>query len=232
MPEIYAKQRKFFRDAYETGQHGWPETGPTPHVATLVRRLGAGRGKSALDLGCGEGRHTILLARRGYQVTALDLEPLALQKARAHVRQAGLRADFVAGNALRLRFHDAAFDLVLDYGCFHHVVTRDWPRYRREIARVLKPGGRIGISDVVAEDHLTPEQRAKRGSLVGCIAGALAKREYEAGLDAAGFEDVSVEFTHRVADGLHGAIVTAVKTRHPQRRGLPIVRPAARAGCR
>jgi SAM-dependent methyltransferase len=166
MPEIYAKQRKFFRDAYETGQHGWPETGPTPHVATLVRRLGAGRGKSALDLGCGEGRHTILLARRGYQVTALDLEPLALQKARAHVRQAGLRADFVAGNALRLRFHDAAFDLVLDYGCFHHVVTRDWPRYRREIARVLKPGGHLILSVFSTKFRHHPGERRTRNWLV------------------------------------------------------------------
>jgi len=128
MPEIYAKQRKFFRKAYETGEHGWPEVGPTPQVARLVKTLGAGRGKAALDLGCGEGRHTILMAREGYAVTALDLEPLALRKARAYVRRAGVRADFVVGNALDLKFGDAAFDLVLDYGCFHHVVTRDWPR--------------------------------------------------------------------------------------------------------
>ena len=66
-----------------------------------------------------------------------------------------------------------------------------------EIARVLKPGGRIGISDVVAEDRLSPDERAERGSFVGCIAGALSKGEYEAGLDAAGFEQISVEFTSR-----------------------------------
>jgi SAM-dependent methyltransferase len=95
-----------------------------------------------------------------------------------------------------------------------------------EIARVLKPGGRIGISDVVAEDRLTPDERAERGSYVGCIAGALAKAEYEAGLEAAGFEEISVEFTHEVADGMHGAIVKAVKSRG--RKGLP-VQPARRA---
>jgi len=146
MPELSAKQKQFFRKAYETGEHGWPEIGPTPHVARLVKLLGPGRGKSALDLGCGEGRHSILMGRQGYAVTAFDLEPLALAKARVHLRRAGLRADFVAGNALDLRFDDAAFDLVLDYGCFHHVVTRDWARYRREIARVLRPGGHLVLS--------------------------------------------------------------------------------------
>jgi arsenite methyltransferase len=96
---------------------------------------------------------------------------------------------------------------------------------------VLKPGGRLGVSDVVAEDRVTEELRAERGSYVGCIAGALSKAEYEAGLEAVGFEDVSVEFTHEVADGIHGAIVKAVKTRDPETRGLPVVHPAERAGC-
>jgi ABC-type proline/glycine betaine transport system substrate-binding protein len=76
---------------------------------------------------------------------------------------------------------------------------------------VLKPGGRIGISDIVAENHLSPEERAQRGSYAGCIAGALSKAEYEDGLHAAGFDQVSVEFTHEAAEGMHGAIVKAVK---------------------
>ena len=94
-----------------------------------------------------------------------------------------------------------------------------------------EPGGRIGISDVVAEDRLSPDERAERGSYVGCIAGALSKGEYEARLEAAGFEEVSVEFTHQVADGMHGAIVKAVKTHEPAARGLPVIQPATSSGC-
>ena len=84
---------------------------------------------------------------------------------------------------------------------------------------------------MVAEDRLTVEERAERGSYVGCIAGALSKGEYEAGLEAAGFEDVSVTFTHEVADGMHGAIVKALKTTSPEQAGLPVIQPGERAGC-
>jgi ubiquinone/menaquinone biosynthesis C-methylase UbiE len=93
-------------------------------------------------------------------------------------------------------------------------LSTDKPAVLTEIARVLKPGGRLGVSDVVAEDRLSHEDRAERGSYVGCIAGALSTNEYVAGLEAAGFEDVSVQFTHEVADGMHGAIVRARKSVH------------------
>ena len=147
MRPIYRKQGTFFRKAYETGEHGWPVEGPTPQVTTLVDRLGTSSGKrAALDLGCGEGRHTILLAKRGYDVVALDIEPRAVRKATEFATRASASAHFVTGNALNLPFRAGDFDLVLDYGCFHHVVTRDWPRYCYEVFRVLRPGGHLSLS--------------------------------------------------------------------------------------
>jgi hypothetical protein len=80
------------------------------------------------------------------------------------------------------------------------------------MARVLKPGGRIGVSDVVADDRLTPEQRAERGSYVGCIAGALSFSEYEQGLRDAGFTDISIESTDTPLEGMHNSIVKATKS--------------------
>ncbi len=80
--------------------------------------------------------------------------------------------------------------------------------------RLLRAGGRIGISDVVAEDDINPEQRAERGSYVGCIAGALSWSEYLDGLIAAGFVDATVTFSHEAADGMYAAIIRATKPTH------------------
>jgi SAM-dependent methyltransferase len=136
---------------------------------------------------------------------------------------------FLKGIIEQIPLPAGSVDVVIS-NCVINLST-DKPAVLTEIARVLKPGGRIGISDVVAEDRLAAEERAERGSFVGCVAGALSKGEYEAGLEAAGFEQISVEFTHEVANGMHGAIVKAVKTREPEREGLPVIQPAAKAGC-
>jgi SAM-dependent methyltransferase len=155
-------------------------------------------------------------------------EMLAL--ARRNASDAGVaNVHFLKGVIEQIPLPADSIDVVIS-NCVINLSV-DKPSVLTEIARVLKPGGRVGVSDIVAEDRLAAEDRAERGSYVGCIAGALSKSEYIVGLEAAGFEEVSVEFTHEVADGMHGAIVKAVKTREPEKKGLPVVQPAVKAGC-
>jgi hypothetical protein len=80
-----------------------------------------------------------------------------------------------------------------------------------EIARVLRPGGRMGVSDIVADDHLTAAERAERGSYAGCIAGALSVSEFRAGLEAAGLVNVTITPSHEVISGMTSAIIRASK---------------------
>src|SRR5205807_7722773 len=141
----------------------------------------------------------------------LDMTDEMLELAQRNAREAGVdNVHFLKGVIEDVPLPAESVDVVIS-NCVINLST-DKPAVLTEIARVLKPGGRIGISDVVAEDRLSPDERAARGSYVGCIAGALSRSEYEAGLEAAGFTEIGVEFTHEVADGMHGAIVKAVKT--------------------
>jgi SAM-dependent methyltransferase len=118
-------------------------------------------------------------------------------------------AHFLKGEIERIPLPAASVDVVIS-NCVINLST-DKPAVLTEMARVLRPGGRLGITDIVAEDQLAPAERAERGSWCGCVAGALSQGEYVAGLEAAGFEDVRVELTHEVADGMHSAIVKAVR---------------------
>jgi arsenite methyltransferase len=141
-------------------------------------------------------------------------EMLAL--ARANAAKAGAtNVDFLKGQIEAIPLPAETIDVVIS-NCVVNLST-DKPAVFAETYRVLKPGGRIGITDVVAEDQLSPAERAERGAWVGCIAGALSKTEYEAGLAAAGFTGVSVAFTQQVGDGLHSTIIKATKpTDHRQ----------------
>ena len=170
-------------------------------------------GERVLDLGSGGGIDVLLSARRvgptGF-AHGVDMTDEMLELARANAERAGAtNVAFHKGTIEDLPLEDASVDVVIS-NCVVNL-SPDKPAVLAEAFRVLAPGGRVGISDVVAEDHLTPDERAERGSFVGCIAGALSRREYLDGLAAAGFVDATVTFTHQVADGMHGAIVQARK---------------------
>ncbi|HEX7354121.1 MAG TPA: arsenite methyltransferase [Mycobacteriales bacterium] len=170
-------------------------------------------GERVLDLGSGGGIDVLLSARRvgptgfAYGVDMTD-EMLAL--ARENQARAGVEnVEFLRGTIEDVPLPGGSVDVVIS-NCVVNL-SPDKPAVLAEMFRVLAPGGRIGIADVVAEDHLTPADRAERGSYVGCIAGALSRAEYLDGLAAAGFTDASVQFTHEAAPGMHGAIVRATK---------------------
>jgi len=221
---------------YETEQLGeLPE-------AALLASLGCGNptavaelreGETVLDLGSGGGIDVILSAKRvGPTGVAygLDMTDEMLALAQRTAREAGIaNAHFLKGVIEQIPLPASSVDVVIS-NCVINLSV-DKSAVLAEIGRVLKPGGRVGISDVVAENDLTPDDRARRGSYVGCIAGALTVGEYEAGLEAAGLENVSVEFTHQVADGMHGAIVKATKGLEIARTPLPLAPSAATAGC-
>jgi arsenite methyltransferase len=190
-------------------------------------------GETVLDLGSGGGIDVILSARRvgpDGLVYGLDMTDEMLALARRNAAEAGVtNAVFLKGLIEAIPLPAESVDVVIS-NCVVNLST-DKAEVLVEMSRVLRPGGRLGISDIVAEDRLTEEERAERGSFVGCIAGALSKSEWDVGLEAVGFENISVEFTHEVADGIHGAIVKAVKTTEPAAKGLPVIQPATSAGC-
>ena len=204
---------------------------------TAVAELHAG--ETVLDLGSGGGIDVLLSARRvGPSGTAygLDMTEEMLALARANATEAGAtNVEFLKGQIEAIPLPAETIDVVIS-NCVVNLST-DKPAVFAETYRVLKPGGRIGITDVVADDQLSVEDRAERGGWVGCIAGALTKTEYEHGLAAAGFADIAVLFTHPVGDGLHSAIIKATRPANPgstaalattSRRELPLVHPS---GC-
>jgi arsenite methyltransferase len=216
--------------------------------AAVLASLGCGNptavaelheGETVLDLGSGGGIDVLLSAKRvgpTGKAYGLDMTEEMLALARANAAEAGAtNVEWLKGQIEAIPLPAATVDVVIS-NCVINLST-DKPAVFRETFRVLRPGGRIGITDVVAEDHLSAEDRAERGAWVGCIAGALSKGEYEAQLAAAGFADTSVRLTHQVGDGLHSAIIKATRPADPTataavptaaRRELPVVQ---QSGC-
>jgi len=170
-------------------------------------------GEVVLDLGSGGGIDVLLSAKRvgpTGKAYGLDMTDEMLALARENQQKAGVtNVEFLKGEIESIPLPDASVDVVIS-NCVVNL-SPEKPKVLAEIVRILRPGGRVGISDIVAEDRLSPADRAARGSYVGCIAGALSESEYRDGLTAVGLADVEVEFTHAVADGMHGAIVRAHK---------------------
>jgi arsenite methyltransferase len=228
-------------DDFGESRYTVEQRGELPDAAALAS-LGCGNptavaelreGETVLDLGSGGGIDVILSAKRvGPTGLAygLDMTDEMLALARKNAAEAGTtNAIFLKGLIEQIPLPAESVDVVIS-NCVINLSTEKADALL-EMSRVLKPAGRLGISDIVAEDRLTEEEQADRGSYVGCIAGALTKSEWEVGLEAVGFEKISVEFTHEVADGIHGAIIKATKTADPAAKGLPVIQPARGAGC-
>ena len=190
--------------------------------AAVLASLGCGNptavadlheGERVLDLGSGGGIDVLLSAKRvgpTGRAIGLDMTDEMLALAQRNAADVGAtNVEFLKGHIEAIPLPADSVDVVIS-NCVINLAA-DKPAVFREIARVLKPGGRMGVSDIVAEDSLTPDQRAERGSYVGCIAGALSFEEYRAGLQAVGLSDISVQATHSVADGMHSAIIKATK---------------------
>ncbi|MGI5456457.1 arsenite methyltransferase [Streptomyces sp. CA-249302] len=178
-------------------------------------------GERVLDLGSGAGLDVLLSARRvgpTGKAYGLDMTDEMLELALANARKAGAtNVEFLKGTIEAVPLPAGTVDVVIS-NCVINLSV-DKPAVFAETYRVLRPGGRIGVSDIVADDTLTPGQRAERGDYVGCIAGALSFAEYREGLEAAGFTDVEVIPTHSVADGMHSATVRATKPASPGQAG-------------
>ena len=184
-------------------------------------------GETVLDLGSGGGIDVLLSGRRvgpAGKTYGLDMTEEMLALALRNKEEArATNVEFLKGYIEDIPLPQDTVDVVIS-NCVINL-SADKPRVFAEMFRVLKPRGRIGITDVVAEDGLSSTDRAERGSFVGCIAGALSYVEYRKGLREAGFTDISVTPTHQVADGMHSAMVRATKppgSAEATRRTLPL----------
>jgi len=212
--------------------------------AAVLASLGCGNptavadlreGERVLDLGSGGGIDVLLSAKRvgpTGRAFGLDMTDEMLALAQRNAAEAGAtNVEFLRGTIESIPLPASSIDVVIS-NCVVNLAA-DKSAVFNEIARVLRPGGRIGITDIVADDALSPEQRAERGSYVGCIAGALSFAEFEGGLCAAGLADITLTTTHQVTDGMHSVIARATKPMDAVERAAPSLAelPVAASGC-
>jgi SAM-dependent methyltransferase len=203
------------------GAAGYPDTGGLPEAAVRAS-LGCGNpvavadlrpGETVLDLGSGGGIDVLLSARRvgpAGKAYGLDMTSEMLDLARASARAAGAdNVEFLRGQIEAIPLPDGSVDVIIS-NCVINLST-DRPAVFAESFRVLRSGGRLGITDILAEDRLTATERLERGAQAGCIAGAPSLAEYRGGLTRAGFTGITITSAQHGGDGVHSAIIRAVK---------------------
>ena len=177
-------------------------------------------GETVLDLGSGAGADVLISARRvgpRGRVIGLDMTDEMLELARANAARAGVtNAEFVKGHIEDIPLADASVDVVIS-NCVINL-SSDKAAVLAEVARVLRPGGRFAVSDVIADPEMDEATRADMAQWTGCIAGALTRAQFTQTLAAAGLVDVEIRETHRVHEHAAAAIIRASK-------------PAAEPGC-
>lgn len=170
-------------------------------------------GETVLDLGSGAGADVLISAARvgpTGRAIGLDMTDEMLELARANAAKAGARnVEFHKGYIEQIPLPDASVDVVIS-NCVLNL-SGDKPSVIREAARVLRPGGRFAISDVIADENMDDATRADMQQWTGCIAGALTRPEFETALAGAGLVDVEIRESHRVHDQAASAIIRARK---------------------
>jgi SAM-dependent methyltransferase len=207
------------RQLFGSGLYGSDERNCLPEAAQLAS-LGCGNptavadlheGETVLDLGSGGGIDVLLSARRvgpTGKAYGLDMTDEMLELARANKHEAGVEnVEFVKGTIENIPLAADSIDVIIS-NCVINL-SGDKPRVFREAARVLRPGGRFAVSDVVADPDMDEGTRRDMQQWTGCIAGALTREQFERELGAAGFDEIEVRDTHRVHEHASSAIIRA-----------------------
>ena len=178
-------------------------------VPTAVADLHAG--EVVLDLGSGAGADVLISARRvapGGRVIGLDMTTEMLELARRNAADAGVaNVEFVQGYLEDIPLPDDSVDVVIS-NCVLNLAA-DKTVVLAEAARVLRPGGRLAFSDIIADDDMDEVTKADMTEWTGCIAGALTHTEFTDALTTAGFSDIEIRPTHRVHTHAQAAIIRA-----------------------
>ena len=170
-------------------------------------------GETVLDLGSGAGADVLISARRVAptgKAIGLDMTDEMLALARANAAAAGVQnVEFLKGYLEDMPLGDETVDVVIS-NCVINL-SGDKPKVIAEAARVLRPGGRFAISDVIADPDMDAHTKADMAAWTGCIAGALTEAEFRATLEAAGFQEIEIRPTHQVHEHACSAIIRARK---------------------